>query len=252
MEKLTVSSCLEQATSTNELENFVGPLCEQFQAKVVELMHRFANGQASPLAMFELEQELSAFGLELNRCVLNALLNRMEISEIDQMPGTLHHGSKVYRRLSEKTNHSNILTLFGTIELTRATYRQGREGKTIAPLEKALGIENGATPAALDLVGREMAATGASQERAIENVVQRTGARMGAPKLRKLTELLADRMSPLREQFQLDRLRKLTEDVLESQKKPVLSISRDGVTICIAPTGHYGPFHKFCNITLNC
>lgn len=46
-----------------------------------------------------------------------------------------------YRRLKQKSSHANVLTRFGNITLTRATYRQGSRGRTIAPLEIALGIE---------------------------------------------------------------------------------------------------------------
>jgi hypothetical protein len=41
------------------------------------------------------------------------------------------------------------------------------------------------------------------------------------------------------EKFQLERLRSLTDEVVKKGKKPVLSISRDGVTICIAPHGYF-------------
>jgi hypothetical protein len=75
------------------------------------------------------------------------------------MPGAVRFNDHSFRRLIEKTMHSNILTRFGNIGLSRATYRRGRAGKVIAPVEKMLGIQTGATPAAADLVGRQIAAT---------------------------------------------------------------------------------------------
>ena len=46
----------------------------------------------------------------------------------------------------------------------------GSRGKVIAPLEKILGIECGATPGARDFIGRQVAAAGAAQERCVEAV----------------------------------------------------------------------------------
>jgi len=68
--------------------------------------------------------------------------------------------------MRDKTNHSQILTLFGIIHLIRATYRQGRAGTVIALLEKSPGIGCGASPAALELIDKQMAIAGASQQRA--------------------------------------------------------------------------------------
>ncbi len=90
------------------------------------------------------------------------------------------------------------------------------------------------TPAALDMVGREMATTGASQKRVVELIAERTGAKIGVPKLRRMTANLVDQMSPFREHCQLELLRALTDqaikEVKKNNEKPVLSISRDGVS----------------------
>lgn len=57
-----------------------------------------------------------------------------------------------------EVNKARVLSRFGNITLSRATYRQGSRGRTIAPLEKIPGIQCGATPGAQDLVGRQVAA----------------------------------------------------------------------------------------------
>jgi hypothetical protein len=243
MNRFTVYSCLRQSISGSEVKEILEPLFSMLISRMNFAVSSFVNGVVSPLAMMEFELGLTEMAREFLCAILQAVLNRLEIDEVERMPGVVHHANTNYRRLAEKTPVKNILSTFGTIELTRATYRQGSSGKTIAPLEKALGIEQAATPAALNMVGREMAATGASQKRAIESIAERTGARIGVPKLRKMTAHLAEQMSPFREQFQLELLRTLTDQALKEGKKnnnkPVLSISRDGVSICIAPLGYY-------------
>ena len=239
MDRFNVFSCLQQCISHAQLLELLTPLWQKIMGQVISVVHQFVEGPISPESMMKFEQALAEIGREACRGTLEAVLNQMEPSETEQLPSVIEYDSKNYRRLSEKTSHGNILSLFGTIELIRSTYRQGSRGKTIAPLEKAVGIERSATPAALDLVGREMASTGASQQRAIEAVAERTGAKIGVPKLRKLTAFLAEQMEPFREQCQLERLRNLTDEAVKSGEKPVLSISRDGVTIHMAPHGCY-------------
>ena len=104
------------------------------------------------------------------------------------MPGSVKYRDNSYRRMRDKTKHSQILTLFGIIRLIRATYRRGSAGKVIAPLEKSLGIECGASPAALELIDKQMAIAGASQQRAKEAIEARSGAKIGHAKIRNIVK----------------------------------------------------------------
>ena len=128
---------------------------------------------------------------------------------------------------------------FGNITLVRARYRRGRRGKVIAPLEKALGIECGATPGAMDLVGRQVAAAGSSQTRTVDGISERTGAKIGHEKLRKLSAMLADAMEPHRETCQCDQLLEWIDEAEKNGKNIVLSVSRDGVSLGIQPFGFF-------------
>ena len=123
--------------------------------------------------------------------------------------------------------------------LFRATRRQGSHDRTIAPLEKILGIEFGATPGAQDLVGRQIVAAGSSQGRCIEVVAERTGARIGPEKLRNLSSYLAETMQSQRETCQVKQLEEWIDDAVKHSKNVTLAVSRDGVSLGIAPFGNF-------------
>jgi hypothetical protein len=171
---------------------------------------------------------------ESGRRVMSWLVNQLE-PETEEMPGVISHKGKPYRRLADKTQHSDILTRFGKISLFRAPYRRGRRGKVIFPLEILLGIEKGFTPAAADRVGKQFAACGSSQGRTLAMIADQMGARIGAEKLRNLVGTLADDMEPFRQEAQVQKLTDLIEQARRDKKTPVLSVSRDGVALGLAP-----------------
>ncbi len=138
--------------------------------------------------------------------------------KLEKMPGAVKHKGKNFRRLAEKTDRTSVLTCFGNIELSRARYRQGRDGKTIFPLELLLGIEAGFTPAAANMIGKQFATSGSSQRRTKEMILERTGVSIGNEKLRKLTSLLAESFEPLREATQLQELMQLIKDARKRGK----------------------------------
>jgi hypothetical protein len=98
-----------------------------------------------------------------------------------------------------------------------------------------LGIEAGFTPAAANMIGKQFATSGSSQGRTREMILERTGVSIGNEKLRKLTSLLAESFDPLREATQLEELMRLIKDARKGGETPVLSISRDGVALGLAP-----------------
>ena len=185
------------------------------------------------------ERRVEALVREVGRSFEEWCFSSLEPQKVEAMPQHVEHLGQKCRRLKEKTLHANVLTRFGNITLTRATYRQGSRGRTIAPLEKILGIECGATPGAQDLVGRQVAAAGSSQGRCIDVIAERTGSKIGPEKLRNLSSHLAQIMEPQREACQVQQLEKWIDEARKCSKNVTLSVSRDGVSLGIAPFGNF-------------
>lgn len=176
---------------------------------------------------------------EQARSFVEWCFNFLEPSKVHEMPRHVDYQGQKYRQLKQKTVHANILTRFGNITLVRATWRQGSRGCTISPLEKILGVKFGATPGAQDLLGRQIAAAGSSQSRCIEVIAERTGARIGPQKLRNLSCYLAEIMEPQREACQVKQLEAWIDDAGKRSKNVSLAVSRDGVSLGIAPFGNF-------------
>lgn len=184
--------------------------------------------------MFALENRLSSEVRRFANAVLQWLVSQLE-PELDQMPGTIEYNGQNYRRPADKTSRSQIATPFGELTVDRARYRRGCDGKTIFPIELPLGIENGFTPAAADIVGKQFATSGSTQGRTREMAQDRFGLSIGNEKLRKLTANLADSLGSIRQEAQVARLHELLNDVRKSNRTAVLSVSRDGVSLGLAP-----------------
>ena len=218
-----------------DLESLHNPFIESLQI----LAANFLQSEVTPVATHRFEQDIEKTVREFARSVVERCYGALEPEDVESMPGSVKYRDHSYRRMRDKTKHSQILTLFGIIQLIRATYRRGRAGKVIAPLEKSLGIECGASPAALELVGKQMAIAGASQQRAKEAIESRSGAKIGHEKIRSIVKTLASSMEEHRQVCQLKQLQSWIDQVHSTGEKAVLSVSRDGVCICIAPVGYY-------------
>ncbi len=116
----------------------------------------------SPADTHQFEARVEELVREMARLYIEFCFNLLEPSQVDAMPQNISYRNQPYRRLKQKSTRASILTRFGNITLNRAIYRQGSRGRTISPLEEFLGIECGATPGARDLIGRQVAAAGAS------------------------------------------------------------------------------------------
>jgi hypothetical protein len=230
---------LIRAIPEPEIQAAARGLIEETLKSVVELLARFASAAIVPEAMHELEVSLEQLLRSLGRKLLEWLLNELEPEVVEDLPATIVHREKRYRRLSEKSQRHNILSRFGNVSLERAMYRRGSRGKTISPLEKSLGIIEGFTPAAADWIGRQAAAPGASQKRNVDAIEERMGTRIGHEKLRKLTRNLAWGLEEQREPCQRAQLLEWIEQARKGRKTPVLSISRDGVSLGIQPYGFF-------------
>ena len=149
------------------------------------------------------------------------------------------HRSNNYRCI-EGLKPRDVVARFGKITLVRCRYRRGRSGKTIFPLEIALGLQQGFTPAAASMIGKQFAATGSSQGRTIEFTKEHLACSIGANRLRKLGNHLAAEMEPFREQCQLQQLQTWLVDARKTKANSiVLSVSRDAVSLGLAPFGFF-------------
>ncbi len=225
---------LVNAIAVNEIADKMAAMCSNFQDQAQQVIDRFLQYEPSPHGTLQLENEMHDCLRQLGRKLIGWLYSRLE-PEIQEMPGTIKHHDKTYRRLAEKTQRTDILTRFGKISLVRGRYRRGRSGPTIFPLEMILGIENGFTPAAADLVGKQFAETGSSQGRTLAMIGDRMGEKIGAEKLRKLIVTLAGGLEPFREEAQVEKLMDLIADAKKKKQTPVLTVSRDGVALGLAP-----------------
>ena len=219
--------------------SWVNKRLEEMGKVLIKSVAKFVNAEVAPATEHEFECQVEAHVRELARSLTEWSFNSLEPKKVEAMPTRIEHLGDTYRKLNNKTPHSKILTRFGNITLTRAMYRRGSRGKTIAPLEKILGIACGATPGAQDLIGRQVAAAGSSQRRSIEVIAERTGAKIGAKKLRNLSSHLADIMEPHREHCQVRQLAEWIDQAVKDGKIATLSISRDGVSLGIAPFGNF-------------
>lgn len=222
------------AIADSEISTSVARMVSDFEEGAIQLIKGFAESPPTPQRTHWLENQLDESLRGLGLQVIQWLFSQLEPA-IESMPGTVSHREKSHRRLPDKTARADIVTRFGKISLRRARYRRGRAGRTIFPLEISLGIENGFTPAAADRVGKQFAACGSSQGRTLEMIADQMGTKIGTEKLRGLIGTLASGMEPLREEAQVQKLMELIDKAREDQQTPVLSVSRDGVALGLAP-----------------
>jgi len=225
---------LTSAIADSEIAAAVSEMAQDFEKQATLLIKSFAGAPPTPQQAHSIENQLGEKLRELGRRLIEWLFQQLEPA-IGEMPGTVSHREKTHRRLPDKTLRSDIVTRFGKISLRRARYRRGRAGRMIFPLEISLGIENGFTPAAADRIGKQFAACGSSQGRTLEMIADQTGAKIGTEKLRNLVGTLAGGMEPLREKAQVQKLMELIGEARENDQTPVLSVSRDGVALGLAP-----------------
>ena len=228
------AGCLVRAISVTQFSrsamHFAKSMCADFNP----LIREFCNNDLSPKAMLELENAIAERVREFARCIIEWIVDNLEPT-LQEMPANVIFQDDSYRRIAEKTPNKNVLSRFGKICLKRARYRKGRKGKTIFPIEIVLGIENGFTPAAADITGKRFAASGSTQSTTREMIHERFGQKIGNEKLRRLTTRLATSLEPLRQDAQRDQLIEWIEQARQRGGKTVLSVSRDGVSLGLAP-----------------
>ncbi|MFC1757612.1 transposase [Planctomycetota bacterium] len=90
-------------------------------------------------------------------------------------------------------------------------------------------------------MAREMAGAGASQQRVIERLERDFNVRLGAPRLRRIVAGEAEERAAFRHVCQVACVLELLKEADESSgnRKPVLAVGRDGVTVCNQPHGFW-------------
>lgn len=215
-------------------EKIVNTAFEQTRPAIINAVKTFLATPISPTAFFALEMALLSLTRELGRHLIELTINALEPDDPDVLPHDLWFQSGGYRRRNQKTRNAYVATLFGTVTLWRRGYRawETLDG-SIVPLEMLLGLNEGATPALVDWLGRKMAESGANQARVVELLRQERGVVMGVKRLRACIEQLSEAMSELRAVHQVDALLDALQEAHNSRgsRKPVLSAGRDGITL---------------------
>jgi hypothetical protein len=145
--KFSVNSTLS-AIAKSEIDALVDIGLEKLRSAVTELVVAFVR-EVTPCRTRDLEHQLHDTLFAFAKGLLEQLLNSLETTP-DALPKSVTHCEKSYRRLEEATPRE-VVTRFGKITLIRCRYRRGRSGRTIFPLEIALGLQQGFTPAAASI-----------------------------------------------------------------------------------------------------
>jgi hypothetical protein len=215
-------------------EAIVDTALRTVRPRLVGAVQTFLDNPISAAAFFAFEIALWGLTREIGRLLVESVVNALEPANPEQLPRDVWFQSSGYRRNRRKTRNAYVATLFGTVTLWRRGYRgwQTSDG-TIFPLEMLLGLNQGASPALVDWLGRKMAEAGASQQRVLELLRQECGVVMGVKRLRACIERLSDAMSELRETHQVEALLAALAEAQKSSgsRKPVLSVGRDGITL---------------------
>ena len=117
---------LFRAISNLEIEANLKTLNKPLMESLQILLAKFLQSVATPVETHRFEQDIEKTVREFARSVVQWCYGALETENIQDMPGAINYRDHSYRRMRDKTNHSQILTLFGTIQLIRATYRRGR------------------------------------------------------------------------------------------------------------------------------
>jgi hypothetical protein len=196
--------------------------------------------EVSPSSTLEFERRLQGELRELARQIAEWTYNRLGPEQAADAPHDVQQAGQGYRRLNAKTPNRNVATLFGKITLWRHGYRPWERDAgepTIFPLERQLGLVEGATPALAEAAARYLAETGATQQTVLERLRREHDVTWGVEKLRGLGQNIAAAMSQFRREFQTQKVLDLLRQAAESRgkRKIVLAVGRDGITLRTQP-----------------
>ena len=228
---------LDRETSeqrTQQAEQIVDVVLAQARQPLVAAVVGFFEKSLSPTTLMVFEIALLGLVREIGRQLLELVLNACEPGRPDALPGNLSFECGEYRRRSQKTANRNVASRFGDIVLHRYGYRSWQPGDgSIFPLEMLLGLNNSATPALVDWIGRHIATAGSNQTAVIQLLRTDCGVTMGIKRLRQCVEQLSESMEEFRQEHQVDVLLEALKRAAAStgSRKPVVSVGRDGITL---------------------
>lgn len=225
------------ATATDDpIESLVDEAWTWLRPQLVQLVRCLSGEPLTPQRFLRIELSLFILLRGFGRFLLERLLNGLE-GDGTSLPHDVTYGGQGYRRLNKKTRNAHVATLFGTISLWRFPYRFWHEfvpESCIFPLEMQLGLVESVTPALADYLARRMAEAGATQNRVLQQLQEEHGVSMGVGRLRDLVAALSAGMSEHRQETQVEALLAAlkTADTSRGNRKPVLAVGRDGITLC--------------------
>jgi hypothetical protein len=191
----------------------------------------------TPESLRDFERKLQEVLRSTGRFVVEQTINCLEPEDAAEMPHDIINQGLGYRRLTEKTQNQNVLSLFGTVTLWRRGYRHWHRDineSVCFPLELSLGLVQGITPALGDVIGKQLASAGASENSVIEYLRDSHNVAIGKGRFRKFV----DQLSAGLEEHQLAVLVEALHEALgkasksSGNRKPVISVGRDGITLC--------------------
>jgi len=236
---LLPESLLREARS---LSGEVRRILRESEDELVALVLGFLGSEITPQSTMQFETALQHVVRETARRICELIYNRLEPDSPADLPEALTVSGDTHVPATEKTPHADVLTLFGRITLHRFVWRQpDHRGSGVCPLEDALGLIRGCTPALAERAAWLGAQAGATQRLVIDRLRRDHNLRIGTGRLRALWDELAGRLEPFRREQQARRVVELLQQAEASKGRcrPVLAAGRDGVTICEQPHGFF-------------
>jgi hypothetical protein len=215
---------------------------ERHNGKLQRLLAGLMQRELTPAVVFEFEQELQAALRDAGREMLEIALNACEVAGDSRWPTHVEHEAETYRRRGRPTPHAEVATLFGPVTLWRLGYRSDAAGEpSVFPLEQALGLIRGCTPALAERVGFHTGQAGSTQRTVLALLKRDHGVTMGVNRLRKLMEALSEATAPFRREAQARRIGELLEQAFaqKGRGRPTLVVGRDGITVGNQPHGFF-------------
>jgi hypothetical protein len=207
----------------------------QIRPALVAAIVSLDSSELTPLRFQKFECDLLRLLREFGRSILSVVVNGLEENGASQLPLLLRHNGLIFRKMRKKTPN-RIATLFGMIELVRIRYRlcdRGVREPCLFPLERALGLQCGVTPALASRIGSLIAAAGATQNRVLQDLKVEHNVHIGMPKLRKLMQVLSEGLGECSRDTRVRRLLDALTEAFGStgDAVPVLAVGRDGITL---------------------
>ena len=218
-------------------ESILDQAWQSTRPMLLAIVVQFFANPISPSSMYNLEKGLFVEIRRFGRLIIELVLNSLEPALREDMPHDLMWQGGGYRVLTAKTPNRFVATLFGTICVWRRGYRYWHKGMreaSVFPLEIGLGLVESVTPALGEQIGQQMAAAGSTQSYVIDWLRNQHGVSLGVKRLRAFTDRLSQSMEQYQFQSQLKAIVEALQVAHESKgnRKPVLSVGRDGITLC--------------------